>query len=93
MDALTWQRDNTPLPNTGPLVLEDGETATYYNDLVMIGRHPRTQYTCIITDEHDSVLNAMDYKGMWQYCIEPHNFADGICMRCTTVCPSARLSV
>ena len=64
MDAFTWLRDNFLLPNTGPMVLED-EIATYYNDLVVIGRHPGT-YTCLIKDGNGSVLHAKDYKGiMW----------------------------
>ena len=59
--AVTWQRDNIPLPNTGPLVLDDGVTATYHNDLKVTGRHPG-RYTCEIRDDDDSLLHsAMDY--------------------------------
>ena len=69
---MTWHKDNITLPIaiTGPLVLDDGETATYHNDLKVTGRLPGT-YTCQIKDDGDSVLGTlMDYDvpGMLLHC-------------------------
>ena len=66
---MTWQRDDTPLKNTGPLVIDDGETAMYHNDLEVPGRLPGS-YTCQIRDGDDSVLYTMDYDvlGMLLHC-------------------------
>ena len=67
--AVTWQRDDTPLKNNGPLVIDDGETAMYHNDLEVTGRLPGS-YTCQIRDGDDSVLYTMDYDvlGMLLHC-------------------------
>ena len=69
---MTWHKDNITLPIaiTGPLVLDDGVTATYHNDLKVTGRLPGT-YTCQIKDDGDSVLDTlMDYDvlGMLLHC-------------------------
>lgn len=48
------------LTNTGPLVLDDGETASYHNDLRVVGRLPGN-YTCQIKDNHGAIIDNMDY--------------------------------
>ena len=76
--AVTWHKDNVTLPIaiTGPLVLDDGVTATYHNDLKVTGRLPGT-YTCQIKDDGDSVLDTlMDYDvpGMSCYTVIGFNY-------------------
>lgn len=64
--SLTWSRDDIPLTNTGPLVLDDRKTSTYHNVLEVTGRVPGF-YSCQIRDNSGSIIHAMNYnvKGMF----------------------------
>ena len=45
--SMNWTRDSAPLSNTGPLVLTNASTASYFNVLEVNSRAPGT-YTCQI---------------------------------------------